>query len=184
MTRRAYFPFVIFLLFLLCSCKQRTDRCEWTVGERHLEVCLEQKSDSFYVLHLNADPPFHSTWELPYPVYRFDYGDITGDGSPEIAVGVIKPTRFDPQPDKRLFIYRVADGLYIRPLWLGSRVAQPLEDFRIIRTEIPAIIRTMERERSGTFLIAEYKWRGFGLDFKRYIKREIERQEATRLLTN
>lgn len=62
---------------------------------------------------------------------------------PEIIVGVIKPTRFDPKPDKRLFIYRIADEAYIRPLWLGSRVAQPLEDFRIIREETPTRIRTL-----------------------------------------
>ena len=91
---------------------------------------------------------------------------------PEIIVGVIKPTRFDPKPDKRLFIYRIADEAYIRPLWLGSRVAQPLEDFRVIREHTPVLIRTVERERSGKFLIAEYAWRGFCLDFKEYLKRK------------
>ena len=119
---------------------------------------------------------------MPYPVYQFDYGDITGNGVPEIIVGVIKPTRFDPKPDKRLFIYRIADEAYIRPLWLGSRVAQPLEDFRIIREETPTRIRTLEREHSGNFLVAEYIWRGFGLDFKRYLKREVKKQEAIHIL--
>ena len=120
--------------------------------------------------------------DRPYPVYQFDYGDITGNGVPEIIVGVIKPTRFDPKPDKRLFIYRIADEAYIRPLWLGSRVAQPLEDFRIIREETPTRIRTLEREHSGNFLVAEYIWRGFGLDFKRYLKREVKKQEAIHIL--
>ena len=82
----------------------------------------------------------HSVWKLPYPVYQFDYGDVTGDGMPEIIVWVIKPTRFDPKPDKRLFIYRIADEAYIRPLWLGSRVAQPLEDFRVIREHTPVSV--------------------------------------------
>ena len=101
---------------------------------------------------------------------------------PEIIVGVIKPTRFDPKPDKRLFIYRIADEAYIRPLWLGSRVAQPLENFKVIREHTPVLIRTMERERSGKFLIAEYAWGGFGLDFKEYLKRETEEKEAKRIL--
>ena len=105
-----------------------------------------------------------------------------GKANAEIIVGVIKPTRFDPKPDKRLFIYRIADEAYIRPLWLGSRVAQPLEDFRIIREETPTRIRTLERERSGNFLVAEYIWRGFGLDFKRYLKREVKKQEAIHIL--
>lgn len=175
---------VTIILLWLCSCGKPADRFKWTTDGKTTEVSLEKKSDSLYILHLTTEQPFHSTWELPYPVYRFDYGHITGEGNPEIVVGVIKPTRFDPKPDKRLFIYRIAEGIYIRPLWLGSRVAQPLEDFKVIRTETPARIRTIERERSGKFLVAEYKWRGFGLDFKGYVKREIEKQEATRLLND
>ena len=77
-----------------------------------MEVSLNKESDSLYVIHLNTDQPSHSVWKLPYPVYQFDYGDVTGDGMPEIIVGVIKPTRFDPKPDKRLFIYRIADEAY------------------------------------------------------------------------
>ena len=37
-------------------------------------------------------------WRLPYPVYRLVTGDINGDGKDEAIVGVIKPTRFYPQP--------------------------------------------------------------------------------------
>lgn len=52
-----------------------------------------------------------------------------------------------------------------------------MEDFRVIREHTPVLIRTVERERSGKFLIAEYAWRGFGLDFKEYLKRETEEKE-------
>ena len=51
------------------------------------------------------------------------------------------------------------------------------QDFRVIREHTPVLIRTVERERSGKFLIAEYAWRGFGLDFKGYLKRETEEKE-------
>ena len=53
-----------------------------------MEVSLNKESDSLYVIHLNTDQPSHSVWKLPYPVYQFDYGDVTGDGMPEIIVGV------------------------------------------------------------------------------------------------
>lgn len=169
-------------LILTPACRKNTNRFELRINQKEGEVSMQKVSDSLYILQLAIDQQTSSTWELPYPVYQFDYGDVTGDGIPEIAVGVIKPTRFDPKPEKRLFLYRIADGAYIRPLWLGSRVAQPLEDFRIIRDSIPAKIRTMERERSGHFLVAEYRWRGFGLDFKQYIQREIPKQEALQIL--
>ena len=181
MSYRTSFLLLTGLMPILCSCHDY-NRFEWKAAQKHMEVSLNKESDSLYVIQLDTDRPSHSTWKLPYPVYQFDYGDITGNGVPEIIVGVIKPTRFDPKPDKRLFIYRIADEAYIRPLWLGSRVAQPLEDFRIIREETPTRIRTLERERSGNFLVAEYIWRGFGLDFKRYLKREVKKQEAIHIL--
>ena len=124
MSHRIHFLIFTGLLLMFCSCRKE-NRFEWQVNQRHMEVSLNKESDSLYVIHLNTDQPSHSVWKLPYPVYQFDYGDVTGDGMPEIIVWVIKPTRFDPKPDKRLFIYRIADEAYIRPLWLGSRVAQP-----------------------------------------------------------
>ena len=58
------------------------------------EIRLEHIHDSLSVLRHFIDGTEVSEWELPYPVYRFDCGDLTGDGTPEIAVGVIKPTRY------------------------------------------------------------------------------------------
>ena len=52
----------------------------------------------------------------------------------------------------------------------------------MIREHTPVLIRTVEQERSGKFLIAEYAWRGFGLDFKGYLKRETEEKGAHRLI--
>lgn len=178
----------VLLLGLLCilygACRKDSNRFEWRLNQKNAEVSMRKISDSLYVLQLDIEQQMSSTWKLPYPVYQFDHGDVTGNGVLEIAVGVIKPTRFDSKPAKRLFLYRIADGAYIRPLWLGSRVAQPLEDFRIIRDSIPAQIRTIERERSGHFLVAEYIWKGFGLDFKRYIQRETTKQNALQTLNH
>lgn len=176
--------FLLLLSGLLLACERADNIVEWEVNGRETKILLNRISDSHHSLQLNIDGDSCSVWKLPYPVYRFDYGDVTGDGNPEIAVGVIKPTRFDPKPSKRLFLYRVANGIYIRPLWLGSRVAQPLEDFRIIRSQTPALIRTMERERSGCFLVAEYRWRGFGLEFQRYLQREMKQADALRILNH
>lgn len=66
---------------MFCSCRKE-NRFEWQVNQRHMEVSLNKESDSLYVIHLNTDQPSHSVWKLPYPVYQFDYGDVTGDGMP------------------------------------------------------------------------------------------------------
>lgn len=177
-----YLSFFIFL-YLLFSCNKEENRFRAQINNRDVEVQLEQFSDSLFKLKLLVNDSLNSTWPLKYPVYKFDYGDITGNGT-AIAVGVIKPTRFDPKPDKRLFLFKITDDYYIRPLWMGARVGQPLEDFRIINNHKPALIRTIEREQDGTYLVAEYKWRGFGLEFMHYIQREISMKEAQKLLQN
>ena len=71
------------------------------------EIRLEHIHDSLSVLRHFIDGTEVSEWELPYPVYRFDCGDLTGNGTPEIAVGVIKPSRYFPHPEKRLFLFKL-----------------------------------------------------------------------------
>ena len=122
-----------------------------------------------------------STWPFAYEVFRLDTGDINNDHATDILVGVIKKTRFDSICRKRIFIFKLVDG-YIRPLWLGSRVSQPLEDFRVYNNKPCNIIRTMELERDNTFLIAEYHWQSFGLAFIRYLARELSYKKATHIL--
>lgn len=172
----------LLMLLLVASCGRQADRVSWREGRGRSQVYLEKITDSDYKLHMVNSRGNSSSWDLPYPVYRFDYGDIWGDSTPEIVVGVEKSTRFDPVVRKRLFLYRIADNLYIRPLWLGSRMGGPLYDFRVDRSCSPARVRTIEQEPSGKYLVCEYRWRGFGLKFVSYIAREITEEEAKKIL--
>ena len=38
----------------------------------------------------------------------------------------------------------------------------------------------MEHERSGLFLVADYRWRSFGMEFVSYLGREMTEEEARR----
>jgi hypothetical protein len=124
---------------------------------------------------------FTNSWPLKYDVFNIDTGDINNDNSTDILVGVIKSTRFDPVSRKRLFIFKLFEG-YIRPLWLGSRVSQPLVDFKFINDYPEGKIRTIESEKDGSCLVAEYHWIGFGLGFMHYLAREISIQTAYKIL--
>jgi hypothetical protein len=172
------YPLLIIVLLGIYSCQKMPDVCRTVVNGKQMEVSLKQSADSMHLLILTVEGKENSRWGLNYPVYRFDYGDITGDSIPEIAVGVIKTTRFDPTMDKRLFIFRITDDGYVRPLWLGSRVAQPLIDFKLVNKNGQGLVRTIEKESSGNYLVAEYRWRGFGLEFVDYVEREISLQKA------
>lgn len=164
------------MLIIVCvsvwSCATHTHPNTYTYRQKdgnEGHITLDRIHDSLYVLRHFTGNKQLSEWELPYPVYRFDCGDLTGNGWPEIAVGVIKPTRYFPQPDKRLFIFKLYKGRLIRPLWLGSRVGLPLSDFCVERSLSPARIHTTERKHDGTAVEALYRYEGFGLKFERYI---------------
>ncbi|MDO4703592.1 hypothetical protein [Tannerella sp.] len=169
--------FFVLLLKLLGILLLTACRSNHSSAGRYELLCF---SDSLYYLTYVTDSTA-DRWKLPYPVYRFETGDIDGDGSQNALVGVIKTTRFDPKMHRRLFIFKTFRG-HVRPLWLGSRLGQPLEDFRFVTTADEPRIRSMECEQSGNYLIAEYRWRSFGLEFVTYRGRELSRNEALAFL--
>lgn len=132
---------------------------------------IERKNDCINILRHTIDGKTVSEWELPYPVFRLDAGDMNNDGVTEVAVGVIKRTRYSPEPQKRLFIFKLYKGLHIRPLWLGSRVAATLDDFKIERDSVPARIHTYEHRNDGTPIEVQYIQRGFGIAFEKYLNK-------------
>lgn len=157
----------LLVLMLMLACveeqKERLTADEYVSAPYRLK--MEKRTDSLYVVRLFVDSEQMDTLTLPYPVYRFDAGDLTGDGVPELTVGVTKPTKYWKEPARRLFIYHLYHERYIRPLWLGSRVGSPLVDFHVCRDSIPAVIHTVELHPDSTTFSSEYRLQGFGLKF-------------------
>lgn len=170
MFRYKYLQAIVFFLSLL-SCEEHSNQYNYVDAENRISIKLEQLTDSTSSLNLYLNDNIHSKWRLEYPVYRVDFGDVDKDGVVDILVGVTKTTRFDPHLAKRLFIFKVTKDYYIRPKWLGSRLGQPLEDFRFVNIDSQPIIRSIEKEKDGTYLVAEYRWRSFGLEFIKYIQK-------------
>ncbi len=112
-----------------------------------------------------------------YIPYHFDTADVNHDGRTEILIGLIKPTEFDPQQKKRLFILRV-DENQLRPLWLGSKVCQELINFRSLHN---GDLQTMERTSHGNYALGNYYWQSFGLTLRNYTHNEITLDEALKI---
>jgi len=140
-----------------------TCRYSSTIGEGVLRLVAVTDSTN-RIEHLKGDSVV-DTWKLDYPVYRFTCGDMTGDSIPEVLVGTIKATRYRPEKDKRLFIFHLYKGQFIRPLWLGSRVGCPLIDFKVETDSMPNLVHTWERKDNGDTIEALYQLKGFGLKF-------------------
>ena len=113
-----------------------------------------------------------SRWPLPYPVYGFAEADVAGDSLTECIVGVVKPTRYDTVPRRRLFIFHQVEG-HIRPLWMGSRLGVPIDSFRCERQRRSILVYTHKPD--GTTARAEYRYGDFGLQFHRWLTQGEER---------
>ena len=127
---------------------------------------LRKEHDSLYWLN---------EWRLPYPVYQFQTGDVNGDGQTDAMVGVVKSTRFYQEQGRRLFIFKQVNGK-VRPLWLGSKLGGILEDFRFVDGHI----RSMESTTDGLYVVADYKWGGFGMAFDHFIITGTDKETATK----
>ena len=131
---------------------------------------LRKVHDSLYWLN---------DWRLPYPVYRFQTGDIDGDGREDAIVGVVKSTRFYPEKGRRLFIFKLVESekktMVVRPLWLGSRLGGRLQDFRYIAD---GYLRCLESTDNGRWVVAEYRWGRFGMTFDHYLVKGTDKKTA------
>ena len=68
-------------------------------------IVLAAVDSTWEVRHLAGDS-LTDVWVLNHAVYQFDCGDLTGDGMPEILVGVIKATRYNLSKQKILLLYQ------------------------------------------------------------------------------
>lgn len=147
----------------------------WMTAGRTQTFGLEKQTDSLYFLTLSTDSMLHR-WLLPHPVYRFCTGDVDGDERVDALVGVVNQTRFYRQRGRRLFIFKNYKGR-VRPLWLGSKLGGILQDFRFVAGRV----RSLETTRDGLYVVAEYRWQGFGLGFVRFLVVKVGREEALRV---
>lgn len=152
---------------------------------------LRKENDSLYWIATTSGDNVND-WRLPYPVYRFQTGDVNGDGSENAIVGVIKKTRFYPM-GKRLFIFKQIDGhtasgkacKKVRPLWMGSKLGGILEDFRFIAPadgKSRGMIRALESTTDSLYVVSDYKWSGFGMKFDRFLIKGVDKETATKYL--
>ena len=125
---------------------------------------LRREHDSLYWLN---------EWRLPYPVYQFQTGDVDGDGSQDAMVGVVKSTRFYPEQGRRLFIFKQVNNK-VRPMWLGSKLGGILHDFRFVNGRI----RSLETTADSLYVVADYRWEGFGMAFERYLVKGTDKETA------
>jgi hypothetical protein len=137
-------------------------------GQDTHSFSLRKEHDSLYWLN---------DWRLPYPVYQYQEGDVDGDGRVDAMVGVVKSTRFYPERGRRLFVFKQLDSGKVRPLWLGSKLGGILRDFRYMEG---GTVRSLEMTTDSLYVVADYRWSGFGMAFERFIIKGTDEETATK----
>lgn len=96
---------------------------------------------------------------------KVQLGDVNGDGINEVAVCVYKTTKFHPVMAKRPFFFDLVEGQLI-PVWLGSRLSRPFDDYILYDIDADAIdeIISIEQLENGGRVLAIYNWKGFGFE--------------------
>lgn len=173
--------FVFILLFSACSPPQPGDydtTQTYTLNSNTYQVSLVHKGN--YWLEGTQNGQALRPLEFPYLVWFFTLAELNGNAYPEVVAGVTKTAHYDPVIRKRLFIYEIKNQAFT-PLWRGSRLPHPMEWFRVIRQPGKDLVRTIEYEENRLYLVAEYEYGSFGLDFREYLGRNLEENEALKL---
>jgi hypothetical protein len=178
----------IVLLFYLSSCFEKKSYSK-TIKINDLffqgEVKVEkiEKLNKYKVTIINSTTGLSDRIYTPYEIFQMEIGDVNHDGKTDICIGIIKPTPFDPVFKKRLFIFQI-DRDYIRPLWLGSRLVNPLEEFRVCKNNNKITIKTIERQINNIYCVNEYRWESFGMSFIKKHNNSLSYSNALLILNN
>ena len=134
-------------------------------------IAIEGDGKVFYghkLVMLSYDNGLEKSYEREFKElnpWKIQTCDVDGDHRREIALGVYKEASFHPVMAKRPFLYHWDKGDIV-PMWRGSRLSRPFEDyifFDIDADEKDEII-AIERLPDGKALINAYKWAGFGFE--------------------
>ena len=176
---------LLLLTLCLCSCNKRLKEKQVRISDKTFKGTVTFRwidKNAWYTVNLfDSITGRTDRIIIPYEIYDIQTGDINGDGHTDICIGIIKPTPFDPVLRKRLFIFQI-DGHYLKPLWLGSRLAYSFEQFKVNKTASDCVVRTLEKGKDGKWSVSEYRWQNFGLAFVRRIADSVTKAEAERSL--
>jgi len=90
-------------------------------------------------------------------VQRVEEVDITGDSHKELVV-LWAPGE---EPDaRRIWVVRPTPH-GVQPVWRGSAMSSPVQDFRLVQTPQGTCLVTLERPARGQQAVV-YRWTGFG----------------------
>lgn len=108
----------------------------------------------------------------PLNIWKFESGDVEGDGEEELALGVYKKSPHHKVMAKRVFLYNIVEGL--KPKFRASRLALPMDDFILYDIDEDGRDEVVSIEiKENTYFIAAYHYKNFHLT-RDYVSESLE----------
>ncbi len=102
-----------------------------------------------------------------YNAWKIRILDVDNDSLPELIVGVNKSTKYFKKKENRIFVFNI-NGAYIYPKWLGSKIGNPVIDFKIDKINNKLIL-LQKFDNKKTHKVFSFKWNGFGFDLDKHL---------------
>lgn len=94
--------------------------------------------------------------------------NVTGGDYPELSVTMYKATTYHPVRTLRPFFFTFRNDVEsfgrLEPLWMGSRLSRPFEDYLLRDLDGDGLdeIIALERLPDGGYIYSAYRWQSFG----------------------
>ncbi|MDF2454433.1 MAG: nuclear receptor-binding factor 2 [Cytophagaceae bacterium] len=178
--------YLLFLFSILTACSDQSFEKEMIISDDFFKGSVSlvkmENMKKYKLSIIDSSKQIVDHIYTPYDVFQLETGDINRDGKTDICLGIIKPTPFDPVLKKRLFLFQIDQG-YIRPLWLSSRLVNPMEQFSVGKDSLGhSIIHTIENKGSDLYCVRTYQWGTFGMSYINTSHDSITYEKAEQIL--
>lgn len=99
--------------------------------------------------------------------------DIDNDGNEDIAVGIVKSSRWSEVKSLKMHLYKVQSDR-ILPLWRSSKLTSNLLDFCFVCNSGKNSACVLEQLSDTSYNLIRFRWKYFGLVFEDYILKNAD----------
>lgn len=94
--------------------------------------------------------------------------DIDNDGNEDVAVGIIKSSRWSKEKSLKMYLYRIkADR--ILPMWRSSKLTSNLIEFCFVNNSGKNYAVVIEKLSNNSYNLIRFRWKNFGLVYDKYM---------------
>lgn len=125
------------------------------------------KKDRYQLITLDSLNKVIESREFLDSICKISIADFDNDGNEDIALGIIKSSRWSNEKSLKMHLYKIKDSR-ILPLWRSSKLTSNLIDYTFIKDSNITYCYAIEKLKTNSFNLIKFKWKSFGYAFVDY----------------